>query len=196
MSSYPKWLLSRNQLRQAFWKLAFSTLPTPILFKLWYENRRKHLRVDIETATEKELISFSGGVIAVYWADVPGVGSGPGASLYVQAEEVMRLDCFGSHMGHMHINPEQGHLMYRHGEHMTARLYFPEGSREEHVERATFEMRNNAFVALQMNALPMIQKHKLDKNDLMQATAQMHQAMMHLIKSKAQDSKVLSSLNT
>ncbi len=184
MGSYPKWFPSKDQLRQVFWKLAIAILPAPIVFKLWYKNRKKHQRINIKTATDRELISFSGGTIAIYWANVPGVGSGPGASLYVLDEEVMRLDCFGGHKGHMHINPEQGHLMYRHGAYMTARIYFPEGSQEEHVERAAFEIRNNAFVALQMNALPIIQNHYLDKKELAQSTEKMHQAMMYLIKEK------------
>ncbi len=84
-------------------------------------------------------------------------------------------------MGHMHFNPEQGHLMYRHGKYMTTRMYFPEGSRQEHVDRATFEVQKNSFIALQMNALPMIQKHNLDSQELTQAAATMRQKMMQLI---------------
>lgn len=67
----------------------------------------------------------------VYWVSEP-VGPGPGASVYVLGDEVMRFDCFGSDLGHYHFNVRQSRFVPN-GE--STRIYFSPGSVEDHIRK-------------------------------------------------------------
>ncbi len=60
------------------------------------------------------------------------VGPGPGASVYVLGDEVMRFDCFGSDLGHYHFNVRQSRFVPN-GE--STRIYFSPGSVEDHIRK-------------------------------------------------------------
>ena len=93
-------------------RLALLVLPQPILYRLWHLNRKRRPRTELDSAMDHRVIDVQTGVrLNVYWADVQNVGRGPGASLFVLLEEVMRIDCFGGNAGHMHINPVQQALL-------------------------------------------------------------------------------------
>ena len=113
----------------------------------------------------------------VYWSDVPNVGRGPSASLFVLGEEVLRLDCFGGSEGHMHLNPEQQRFSGR----VTARLYFQDGSRVEHVDRVAFELIANTDAALKSNGLSRVRNFPIDQNALADASNQMRHLMQELL---------------
>ncbi|UHD15893.1 hypothetical protein [Thiocapsa bogorovii] len=126
------------------------------------------------------MIDMSGMRLAVYWSDVPGVGTGPSASLYVLEEEILRLDCFGGQDGHLHVNPEQYDLYTRFSGH-TPRIYFPPGSRQEHVERAAFELRRNAVAAARMSPIERIRACPLAEEDLASAAESMRRIMSRML---------------
>ncbi len=85
--------------------------------------------------------------VAVYWKSLPN-GRGPGASLYVYDEEVLRLDCFGEGAGHYHANLNTRGWQGTGDEN---RLFFREQTVPEQIERAAFELIRNAGYYLKRN---------------------------------------------
>ena len=70
----------------------------------------------------------------------PTVGPGPGASIYIRDDEVMRFDCFGSDLGHYHFNIRQAKFFVN-GE--KTRIFFPEGTVQDHIDQAAVQLRRN-----------------------------------------------------
>jgi hypothetical protein len=158
--------------------IAMALLPEPILYELCHLRSRRKPRTDLPTASRHHRISPQAGVeLWVYWSDVPGVGSGPSASLFVLNEEVFRLDCFGGTEGHMHLNPEQQIIVRR----QTARIYFPDDHRAAQVNRAAFELATNSRAALLSNGLRRVRTFHLDERSLADAANQMHSYMNELL---------------
>jgi hypothetical protein len=101
--------------------------------------------------------------LEVFWKDV-AMGSGPGLSLVIRDEEVLRFDCLGAGGGHFHIEPERGisgSSQYR--------LRFPERTIEEQVERTIFELRTNLDTYLRHNRNPSVRRATLNPGALNQA---------------------------
>lgn len=98
----------------------------------------------------------------VYWVGPP-IGNGPGASLYVHGEELLRFDCLGGNVGHFHINMTQARCCPK-GE--SARLYFPDGTISQHIEHAEFELRRNYEYARRMNRKPRIRSSTIAQDKL------------------------------
>ncbi len=159
------------------WRTAMCWLPVPVTYELWHRAMPARLRVQLDTATDVHLLDIDGGQLALYWSDVPDVGSGPSASLYVLDDiEVLRLDCFGDDLGHMHINPTEQELTGRlRG--VSARIYFPEGTRSDHVDRAAFELARNVTAAMRMHPLRRVQTATIDADALAAAAADMVDVM-------------------
>lgn len=159
-------------------RIALIVLPEPIFFRLLHYITRQRPRTALETASDRRKISPQEDVeLWVYWSDVPNVGRGPSASLFVLREEVLRLDCFGGSEGHMHLNPEQQRFSGR----VTARLYFQDGSRAEHVDRVAFELIANTDAALKSNGLSRVRNFPIDQNALADASNQMRLLMQELL---------------
>ncbi len=159
-------------------RIALIVLPEPIFYRLLHYITRQRPRTALETASDRRKILPQEDVeLWVYWSDVPNVGRGPSASLSVLREEVLRLDCFGGSEGHMHLNPEQQRLSGRVG----VRLYFQDGSRAEHVDRAAFELIANADAALKSNGLSRVRNFPIDQNALADASNQMRHLMQELL---------------
>ncbi len=159
--------------------LGASLLPSPILYRLWHADCRRKPRTDYDTASDLRVTTPQEGVrLEVYWSDVPNVGRGPSASLLVLEEEVLRLDCFGGNEGHMHINPEQVRIILTH---YTPRLYFPEGSRKDQIERATFELAVNTACALKLNMLARVREFPIDMAKLAATAGPMAHQMNDLL---------------
>ncbi len=119
--------------------------------------------------------------IEVYWLDAyPGI-AGPGASLYVHQDEVLRLDCMGSIDGHMHINMHQSET-YPGGE--VARLYFSENTYEAQLERAAFELKKNSLFALTLNDDKKIQETRIAQEILDETAEWMVEAMRDILRRK------------
>jgi len=115
--------------------------------------------------------------LEVYWLDAK-LGSGPAASLYVDDDEIMRLDCLGRSTAHMHLNMKQALLIPR-GH--SARLWFPPGSLRDHVDRARHELVHNANYALRTNRRSVVRRTKTDPASLARAGDWMHDVMNRLI---------------
>lgn len=176
---------TKLSIKRRLWRFAFIALPQPLIYELWHRRQRQNPRMYLKRASSLKILNVSGAQLAVYWVDTAGVGSGPTASLYVYEEEVLRLDCFGDDRGHMHFNPQQCELFS--GEsNETIRIYFPVGSRKDHVDRAAFELQRNVPTALQMNGLARIRNYQLKKVELALAAEQMHQIMMTLLQEDEQ----------
>lgn len=162
-----------------FVTIAFATLPEPVLYRLLHFIQLRRPRTSLDTASDHRKIALQQGVeLWIYWSDVPSVGSGPSASLFVLREEVLRLDCFGGREGHMHLNPDQQRFNAR----VAARLYFPEGSRAEHIDRAVFEIIANTDAALKSNRLARVRKFSINQYALSNAARQIRFIMPELLR--------------
>ncbi len=159
--------------------IARTFLPDGLLVRLWRRRSARRPRSALTTASDHHVIEVQEGVrLEVFWVSRE-LGPGPGASLTVLGDEVLRLDCFGPAGlgGHYHINPRQLEI------HTTrsARLYFPAGSHEDHIERAAFELEANLPAFLAMNRDPRIHRIALDPARLAEAAAELRQTMTTLL---------------
>ncbi|ESA36054.1 hypothetical protein N836_08725 [Leptolyngbya sp. Heron Island J] len=175
-----KRVFGRFHLDKKLWLFALGVLPQRVAFGLWHRSLPRKMYFHMRKAGAR-VIQLQDAYLIVHWSDFPPVGSGPSASLYVLEEEVMRIDCFGGIDGHMHFNPEQDYLNNCLDIARTPRIYFPEGSRQEHVDRAVFELKRNAPTALAMNVLPMIQNYSLATDELDAAAEQMRGLMTKML---------------
>ena len=154
-------------------------LPETVLYPLWRRYTARRTRSALSTASDHLMITIQDDVrLDVFWVD-RRLGPGPGASLYVLGDEILRLDCFGNQGlgGHYHINPSQVELHHVN----TARLFFPEGSHEEHVDRATFELQRNLPAALAMNRDARVRRVQVDHARLEGAAEEMRAFMRELL---------------
>jgi hypothetical protein len=117
-------------------------------------------------------------LLEVYWVDL-GREWGPAASVFIGAHEVLRLDCFGGRTGHLHANPRQ-QVGRR------SRMYFPEGSIEEHIDRAAFELERNLAWCLDRNYLRSINRLHVDAEAASAASAWMRRAMRELLERRVE----------
>lgn len=175
-----KRVFSRFHLGKKLWLLALGCLPQKYVFNLWHRSLPEKMQFHMQKA-DAHTIQFQDACLIVHWSDFPPIGSGPSASLYVLGEEVMRLDCFGGNDGHMHFNPAQDYLNNRLDAARTPRIYFLEGNRQDHVDRATFELKRNVSAALAMNVLPNIQNYSFDTRELEAAADQMYALMTEML---------------
>jgi hypothetical protein len=112
----------------------------------------------------------------VYWVAEP-VGPGPGASIYIHSDEVMRFDCFGSDLGHYHFNIRQAKYLPS-GE--LTRILFPEGSVEDHVDHAVVQLRRNLDYGRGLNVDPKVRAVKLDQAAIERAAETMRREMLRI----------------
>ena len=165
----------RTKLRSLIWAVA----PISVVYEAQHrraQSNRSELR---STASDVMWIKVDEGLsIATCWSDVPGVGSGPSASVYAGDAEVLRLDCFGDDRGHMHVNPLQSEFpSYPE----VPRFFFSPGDRAAHVDRASFELVRNLRAALASNALARIRRTPVDPEKLRVAAGAMHERMLKLV---------------
>lgn len=154
-------------------------LPEALVYRLWRWRTARRPRSALSTASEHRTIAIQDGIdLDVFWVNRE-LGPGPGASLYVLGDEVLRIDCFGDYGlgGHYHINPSQTTLYATE----TARLFFPAGSHAEHIERAGFELARNLPAMLAMNRDARIRGIELDGARLRQVANDMRQCMLDLL---------------
>ncbi len=170
---------SRIRLRLLERWLVTHLLPEALLYPLWHWYTARIPRSVLATASDHRVIATQEEMrLEVYWVNRQ-LGPGPGASLYVLGDEVLRLDCFGAYGqgGHYHINPRQVRLNSLE----PARLFFPAGSHEDHIERAAFELKKNLPAALSMNRNARIRRIEVDSTRLVQAANNMQKAMLDLL---------------
>jgi len=154
-------------------------LPEALAYRLWRWHTARTPRSALPTASDHEVITIQEGVsLDVFWVNRE-LGPGPGASLYVLGDEVLRLDCFGTHGlgGHYHINPRQTELYSV----KSARLFFPTGSHEEHIDRAAFELERNLPAILAMNRDSRIRQIEVDRVRLAQVAEELRRYMLEVL---------------
>jgi hypothetical protein len=115
--------------------------------------------------------------VKVYWVNEE-FGPGPSASVYVENDEVMRLDAFGGRRGHMHFNTHQARQLPKGG---VARVYFVEGDIFAHIDRSAFELKVNLAYALKTNRDPSIRRFRVDPQKLSVVAERMRDAMRQLM---------------
>jgi len=158
-------------------RIALIVLSEPISYRLLHYFTRQRPSPVRETASDhRKILPQEDVELWVYWSEVPN-GRGPAASLFVLREEVLRFDCFGGSEGHMHLNPVQ--QRFSGGD--VARLYFPDGSCAEHVDRAAFEIIANTNAALRSNRLSRIRNFVIDQNALADASNHLRHHMRELL---------------
>ena len=163
---------------EAMWFVARSILPQPVAYELWHQWSKRHRRTNLDTATGNRVLHPQKDItLEVYWSDVPDVGWGPSASLFVFDEEVLRVDCFGNGDGHMHLNPAQTHIF---GWSSISRVRFPPGEILQQIDRGVFEITRNASAAAVMNVLRRVRKFRFDKAALEDSAEEMRGYMREL----------------
>ena len=173
---------TKQKCERALRKGACYLLPQPLLYELWHYWSRRNRRPNYDTAANNQTIRPQEGVVLeIYWSDVPGVGYGPSASLFVLREEVLRLDCFGDGNGHMHFNPSQVHVF---GWDSISRVRFSPISVWQQIERGAFELTQNAAAAIAMNMLARVRKFPLEQSALDTAANEMTERMRALCEQK------------
>lgn len=163
------------RLKRKILQIIRTFLPQSLLYEIWHYRSKRVRRPTLDTASQHDVFQLQSGVtLETYWSDVPGVGRGPSASLFVLEEEVLRLDCFGGAEGHMHFNPEQAHLT---AGRPSPRIYFQPASIPEQIDRAAFELIRNHRAAQASNMLSRVRRLQLKQNPLNQAVDAMTRQM-------------------
>lgn len=136
-------------------------------------------RANPATRRDLQTIAVQEGVtIDVFHKDLPN-GRGPSLSLFVFSEEVLRFDCFGPRLGHMHaafFMPNQG----------VDRLFLPENSAEAQVDRAYFEVTRNIKYYQSRLSCPSARRVKIDGRALEAAAQQARVQMKDWLQSPAE----------
>lgn len=114
--------------------------------------------------------------LEIYWLDA-ALGSGPAASLYLLEDEVIRLDCLDTN-AHMHLNMKQARLIPGAS---SARIWFPAGSFEDHINRAVFELAHNLDYAIKTNVSSRVRQQSPDPQELADAAKWMCFTMKRLV---------------
>lgn len=184
--------LNRLNLRLIKRWLVRHLLPEALTLHLWRRHTARYPRSASATASDCRVVKITDGIrLDVFWVD-PTLGPGPGASLYVQGDEVLRLDCFGNNGlgGHFHINPRQKDFYST----TPARIFFPYGSHEDHIERAAFEVERNLPAFLAMNRDSRVRATELDSLILAELADELRRNMFELLERHREDPKEESAL--
>jgi len=109
--------------------------------------------------------------LTVFWK-VLDVGRGPATSLYIHGLEVLKFDCFGEHQGHYHIalRGDEGASQIR--------LFLPEPTVEEQIDRMWFELTTNLDYYLQRNPDPRVRKTRVAPENIEKLRAQIKATML------------------
>lgn len=157
-----------NSLTKSFAK---TILPYSYFYRLRQVYHQKFGKIE-HAPSEKDIVIYEVQpqvLIKVYWKILP-IGKGPALTFIVAGDEILRFDCFGEGEGHYHIF---GGYEYPDRD----RIYFPEKTVEEQVNRAIFELSQNLNCFLQLHRSSQIRNLKVDpvtlKNVCEQARRQM-----------------------
>ena len=121
-----------------------------------YENIRKDI-VDI--------IIQDGVFLEVYWK-ILEIGKGPAVTLVVYDYEILRFDCFGKEKGHYHI------MLREYENKSEQRIYFPEKTVEEQIDRTVFEITGNLYYYIHRNPIRKVRNMKISEDRLWEAARQ------------------------
>jgi hypothetical protein len=128
------------------------------------------MRPEYESRNDFQSISVDEGVrVEVYWKKLK-IGKGPAFSLFMLEEEILRIDCFGKGAAHLHA----AFFLPGEGEN---RLWMPESSLEEQIDRACFELRRNYRYYQARIPNPNIRALKIDSQKMESASQRAHEIM-------------------
>lgn len=131
------------------------TVAKRLLGPAWRKLRRPNFTDQTFSPSERDLQQRQdchfvrmgeGNYFEIYWRlEGFGGGAGPTATLYVAACPVLKFDCLGPGLGHIHANLIQ--LEWRE----SGQLWMSEQTVEQQIDRALFELENNIYYWLQRN---------------------------------------------
>jgi hypothetical protein len=128
-----------------------------------------------QDVVRRDVIFFPIGVNAeleVYWKKEK-LGCGPAIILHVLGFYVLRFDCFGYPGGHAHI------YLITANQKCESRIFLPEKTIEEQIDRALFEMSKNLDYWMQRHYDPTVRKIRLpNKKRLNAALEEARESML------------------
>ena len=114
--------------------------------------------------------------VEAYWRD-DEAGVGPAASVYVDDEEILRLDCFGGSLGHCHVNLLQAMDRYA-CQHV---WFYPPATARQHVEWAMHDLVVNLPMCLRHNDDSAIRETSLDEAAIREIEPRVRAYLLELI---------------
>ena len=118
-----------------------------------------------------------------YWIDRTGPDGnrewGPAIFLVVHGSEIIKFDCYGSPAGHYHVATPYPHGI-RKG--LAGRIWLPEKTAEEQVDRALFELQRNANYYLLTHPRRKVRNTRISEQRLAAVCEQMKSKMLEEVK--------------
>ncbi|MGC1247132.1 MAG: hypothetical protein WA865_13045 [Spirulinaceae cyanobacterium] len=123
-----------------------------------YKSKKDQIRNDVVHFEIAENVGLE-----VYWK-ILKVAEGPSLIFYALGYEILRFDTYINGQAHCHIQLIECQKKSR------SRLFLPEKTVEEQIERSIFELQNNLNYWLQRHPDSQVRKLKVDKSKLQIAT--------------------------
>ena len=112
--------------------------------------------------------------VDVFWKAMPK-WKGPGMSLFIYGEEVLRFDCFGNANGHYHVDFHAPWAT------INNKLFFFESAVESQIERTLYELKTNLGFYLQRNPNRKVRNIEIDQEKLHGVCEKIRGSMYHLL---------------
>ena len=110
--------------------------------------------------------------LAVYYKNYGSRGVGPGVSLYVLDNEVLRFDCFGGELGHFHSMPCLAPYPQR------ERVEFKTSGVESQIDESAAEILQNHASHLARHFRRRIRDYSFDRDEIEKAVAKAKEHML------------------
>ncbi|MBD2568299.1 hypothetical protein [Anabaena lutea] len=136
--------------------------------------KKQHLYKSKKDKIRKDVVDFEIGDnvgLEVYWK-VLNVAEGPSLIFHAFGYEILRFDTYINGQGHCHIQLIECQPKCK------ERLFLPETTVEEQIERAIFELEKNLYYWLQRHPDRQIQLLKIDQTRLKIATEKAREKML------------------
>jgi len=114
--------------------------------------------------------------VDVYWKAIRK-WRGPGLSLFVYGDEILRFDCFGQGDGHYHVDYHAPWAT------VNNKIFLSESTVEGQIERTLHELETNLGFYLQRNRKRKIRNIKIDADRLESVSEKIRESMNHLLDS-------------
>jgi hypothetical protein len=109
--------------------------------------------------------------LVAFWKNLDN-GIGPGFSLYVYDQEVLRYDCFGGEAGHYHVMGLSGGAIVAPLENI---------SRKRQVEQSIADLPSASLKYLSAHCVPRIRAFKLDNKKADEVSEQVQRWMLEVL---------------
>lgn len=118
------------------------------------------LRKGVKNIKAQENLYFQ-----VYWKDLEH-GKGAAIIVYAHGINALKFDCFGPGRGHYHLN------IARYAQTRESRIFLPEQTPAEQIERAIYEIQTNLSYYLQRHRNRKVRCTKVNQTQLKHALAE------------------------